>query len=292
MNELSNFNEQRNELSAQTQVAESKAVAQIQACMLMAAKFPRNENQSYIDILESCKRTSLAEQSTYAFPMGGKMVTGASIRLAEVLAQKFGNIHIDITIVNQTDDKTEAVASAMDLQTRYMVSQAFTVPHKRTTKQGVKRLTDEREIRLAVQSIGSRMLRTCILRIIPGDITEAALSQCKKTLESDETPIKEQIRNMVKAFDEMGVKVEHLEKRLGHNLNATIAAEIVTLKSIYKSLKDGMAKREDFFDIKSAQNEEAKETIQSLIKAKKETIDTETGEVCEEAKEFFEGDLS
>ena len=156
-NELSNnFNgAQRQELSAQTQVAESKGVAQIQACMLMAEKFQRNENQAYINILDACKRLSMAEQATYAFPMGGKMVTGASIRLAKVLAQKFGNIHIDITIVNQTDEKTEAVATAMDMQTRYVVSESFVVPHKRTTKQGVKRLTDERDIRFAVQSIGS-----------------------------------------------------------------------------------------------------------------------------------------
>ena len=70
--------------------------------------------------------------------------------------------------------------------------------------------------------------------------------RCKQTLQSSDVPIADQIRKMIIAFDEMGVKVEHLEKRLGHNLDATIQTEIVVLKGIYKSLKDGMASREGF----------------------------------------------
>ena len=74
---------------------------------------------------------------------------------------------------------------------------------------------------------------------------------------------------MISAFDEYGVKIEHLEKRLGHNIDATIPAEIVTLKSIYKSLKDGMAKREDFFEIKSIKAANTKEEVTQLIESKK-----------------------
>ncbi len=266
--------------SAGTKIQESKAVAQIQACMLMAKHSPRNENQAYMDIIESCKRISLAEQSIYAYPRGGKMVTGASIRLAEVLAQKYGNIHIEITIIKQDDNQTEAMATAIDMQSNYVVSQGFIVPHRRTTKKGVTKLTDERDIREMVQNIGSRILRGCILRVIPGDITEAALKQCERTQETSDIPIKEQIRNMIKAFDELGVKVEHLEKRLGHKLDATIPAEIVTLKSVYKSLKDGMADRSDFFDIAGADNADAKEKIANILEGKK-IVNAETGELNE-----------
>ena len=277
MNALTkDFQTETTELSAQTKVQESKAVAQIQACMIKAKRERRNENQAFMDIIEACKRLSLADQATYNYPRGGKMVSGASIRLAEVLAQKYGNIHIEISIVSQTADKTEAVATAIDMQTNYVVSQGFMVPHQRTTKQGTKRLTDERDIREMVQNIGSRILRGCILRVIPGDITESALAQCKKTQESSDVPIKEQIRNMVKAFDELGVKVEHLEKRLGHNLDATIASEIVVLKGIYKSIKDGMAHREDFFEIGTPKDEA---NLEDLLAEKNKHVNKQTGEI-------------
>jgi hypothetical protein len=263
-------------LTAQTKVQESKAVAQIQACMIMAKRDPRNENQAYANIMEACKRISLADQATYNYPRGGKMVTGASIRLAEVLARNYGNIHIEITIVNQTRDQTEAVATAIDMQTNYVVSQGFVVPHQRSTKKGLQILTDERDIREMVQNIGSRILRGCILRVIPPDITEDALAQCKKTQESSDVPISEQIKKMIMAFDDLGVKVEHLQKRLGHNLDATIASEIVVLKGIYKSIKDGMADREDFFEISIAEKaNDAKDELNNILAKKKEVVKDE-----------------
>ena len=292
MNQLSTgFNQQENkELSSATHVEESKAMAEIQAALIMAQRFPRNENQCYIGILDSCKRPFFAEQACYAYPRGGTLVTGPSIRLAEVLAQKWSNLKVGVKILSQTAEQTEAKAFAFDLQTNYMVEQEFVVPHKRTTKKGVQRLTDERDIRELCANIGSRYLRGCILRIIPGDVVDAAVEQCKKTMASSDIPIAEQIRNMAKAFDELGVKVEHLEKRLGHNLDATIPQEIVTLKGIFKSLKDGMAKREDFFDIASESTVNAKSELKELISknklaikdeasVKQPYVDPETGEV-------------
>jgi hypothetical protein len=285
INEITGFNDNREiaQTESGTKIQESKEIALIQASMIMAKKDRRNENQAFMDIIDACKRITLADQAVYAYPRGGKMVTGASIRLAEVLAQKYGNIRIEISIVRQDENQTEAVASAMDMQTNYCVSQGFIVPHKRTTKKGVTKLTDERDIREMVQNIGSRVLRGCILRVIPGDITEAALAQCEKTQASSDVPISEQIKKMIIAFDDLGVKVEHLEKRLGHKLDATIPAEIVALKSIYKSLKDGMADRSDFFDIAGSQNEDAKTQLTELLEAKKKTsVNKLTGEVNEQ----------
>src|SRR5690606_20473270 len=136
---------------------------------------------------------------------------------------------------------------AIDLQTNIRVVKAFHVPHTRDTKQGKKKLTDSREIYEAVANQGARRLRACLLAVIPGDVIEAAVNQCAKTLESSDIPMSERINKMVVAFSEFGINVEHLEARLGHNLDATIPAEIVTLQSIYRSIKDGMADRSQFF---------------------------------------------
>lgn len=261
--------DQNHEMSAQAS-QEAKSIASIQASYVIAKKYPRNEHQCYSSIMESCKRPFLAEQSCYAYPRGGQLITGPSIRLAEVLAQKWTNCHIGIEILSQNSELTEARAYANDLENNYMVESCFSVKHQRTTKKGVQRLTDERDIRELVANIGSRHLRGCVLRIIPGDVVESAVNQCKKTMESSDVPVAEQIRKMVVAFDEIGVKVEHLEKRLGHNLDATIPQEIVMLKSIYKSIKDGMSKREDFFEIVSTKSLDARQELKELIDANKD----------------------
>lgn len=234
--------------TAKSEAEANKAVAEIQAAFTVAKRFPRDEQFAVDQILQSCKRQTLAEQAMYAFPRGNATVSGVSIRLAEELARKWGNVRIGIEILSQTAERTEARAYAIDMQTNYSVDTSFVVNHTRNTKKGSYLLTDERDIREMVMNIGSRNLRACILRIIPGDVCEAAVTQCEKTLLSTGVPLAEQIESMSKAFAELSITKEQLEKRLGHNLGATSAQEVVNLKGIYRAIRDGVADKSAFFD--------------------------------------------
>lgn len=231
------------------QVAESRAMHEVQAAYVIAKRFPRDQENSYLNIIKSCKRPFLAEQSMYAYKRGTTIVQGASIRLAESLAQSWGNIDFGIKELSQSNGVSVAEAYAIDLETNARVTKIFHVPHRRHTKNGITNLTDSRDIYELVANNGARRLRACILSIIPGDVVEAAVAQCKKTLEFSEVPMDDQIRNLIIAFDQFGITKEHIEKRLGHKIESTIPTEIVTLRSIYKSIKDGVADRTQFFDI-------------------------------------------
>jgi len=272
MNDLGFKKEPVKESASLATVNEARAVAEVQSAYIIAKKFPRNQHESYVNMMDACKRPMLAEQAMYAYPRGGQLVTGPSIRLAESMAQYWGNLDCGVREVSQNNGVSVAEAYAIDLQTNTRVVKVFHVKHERHSRKGVTKLKDPRDIYELVANQGARRLRACILAIIPGDVTDGAVSQCRKTLESSDVPIVEQVRNMVSAFDTLGIKVNHLEKRLGHNLDAIIPQEIVTLKSIYKSIKDGMSKREDFFDIQSKVEEHSKEDLKQLItKNKKES---------------------
>lgn len=253
---------------------EAKAVAEVQAAYVIAKKFPRNQHESYMAIMDACKRPFLAEQAMYAYPRGGALVTGPSIRLAEAMAQAWGNIEFGIREISQANGVSTVEAYAIDLQTNSRKPVTFHVKHERHTKKGITKLTDPRDIYELVANQGARRLRNCILAIIPGDVQEAAVNQCKKTMESGEVPLADRIRTMIAKFDELGVKVEHLEKRLGHKLDATIPQEIVTLQTIYKSIKDGFAGREDFFDIGGDKSGASEANLETLLaeKAKKNPV--------------------
>lgn len=273
--------QQQQDKSAVSVREESRAQHEVQAAYVIAKRFPRNQMEAYENIMESCKRPFLAEQAIYAYPRGGSMVTGPSIRLAEAMAQAWGNLDCGIREISQANGVSVAEAYAIDLQTNTRVTKVFYVKHERHTKKGVTRLTDPRDIYELVANQGARRLRACILGVLPGDIVEAAVARCKQTLESSDVPIEEQVRKMIAAFNEQGVKVEHLEKFLGHKLDATIPTEIVRLKSVYKSLKDGMASREDFFEISGTKQvaEQARNEINKLLDNK---VNTETGEILDE----------
>lgn len=273
-NELAKKYGFENEIAAHqtTALAEAqanKSVQEIQSALVIAKKFPRNEMQALMKILKSCERPFLAEQAMYAYPRGGQMVTGPSIRMAEVLAQNWGNISFGIREISQSNGVSEVEAFAWDLETNTQQTKIFSVPHIRYTKKGTQKLTDPRDIYEMVANQGARRLRACILGVIPGDIVDAALDQIQKTLSTGEEPITDRIRKLAKAFNEFGVSVEMIEKRLGHNLDATIDQEIVSLRAIYKSLKDGMADRTQFFDFgETKQQQSAKDTVNNLICSK------------------------
>lgn len=229
-------------------VESQRAAQEVQAQYVIAKRFPRDENVAFSKIMKACERKFLAEQAIYAYPRGTQVVTGPSIRLAEVLSQAWGNLDAGIVEIEQSNGVSVCKAYATDLETNISVSKTFHVAHERHTRRGVTRLTDPRDIYELVANQGARRLRACLLGIIPADVAEAAVKQCEKTLAAgNNEPIEERVRKMVLKFNEIGIGVDHLEKRLGHKLSAIIETEIVTLGSIYKSIKDGMGKREDFF---------------------------------------------
>src|SRR4051794_11633740 len=88
----------------------TRDIAEIQSMMTIAKKFPRDVTVCYNRIMSACKRRGLAEQAKYAYPKGTGNVEGPSIRLAEALAQSWGNIDVGVTEVEQRDGESTMIA--------------------------------------------------------------------------------------------------------------------------------------------------------------------------------------
>jgi hypothetical protein len=238
------------EQSGMLEVAQSRAAQEVQAQMVIAKKFRRNEIECIERIKVACQRKGLAELSMYSYPRGGQQVTGPSIRLAEVLAKSWGNMNCGIIELEQKDGESTMMAYAWDLETNTRVDKVFTVQHVRSKRDGNVNLTDPRDIYEMTANQGSRRLRACILSIIPIDVQDAAIEECEKTLKNqNKEPLKDRVTAMVLAFkNDFGVTQEMLEKRFGHRTDAFNEQEMVTLRKIYVSLRDNMSRREDWFD--------------------------------------------
>lgn len=233
-------------------VAATRAAKEIQAAMIMAKRFPRDINTAFSRIIRACNRTALAEQAMYSYPRGNTTVSGPSIRLAEAMAQNWGNLDFGIVELEQHEGESVMMAYAWDLETNTRQTKIFNVPHERHTKRGVTPLVDPRDIYEATANQGARRLRACILGIIPGDIQEAAVKQCEKTLAGDTSePLADRVRKLIAAFDQFNVGKEMIEKRLGHVVDTVTEHELVALRKIFQSLRDNMASVESFFEVPS-----------------------------------------
>jgi len=230
------------------EMASTRAAQEVQAAMVVAKRFPRDEATAYQKIMRACQRPSLATQAVYTYPRGNQTVTGPSIRMAEEIARSWGNIDFGIIELEQRTGESDVMAYAWDLETNTRQTKIFTVKHVRHTRSGSYDLTDPRDIYEMTANQGARRMRACILGVIPGDIQEAAIAACEKTLsQGSKEPLVDRIKKMVVAFEPFGVSKDMIEKRLGHVITTTSEAEVVQLQKIFLTLRDNMAAVTDYF---------------------------------------------
>lgn len=250
MNDLATQFQNNQNNGVLAQATSSREMEEVKGQIFMAKQFPRNTFQSEQRILDSCKRPTLAQVAMYQYPRGGTKVTGPSIRLAEVLAQNWGNLSFGIKELEQREGESVAMAYCWDQETNVRQEKVFVVKHAIGTKKGLKLLTDPRDIYEKVANDGARRLRACILGIIPGDIVDRAIDECTKTLSGQNNgPLKDRIANALGKFkNSYGITQEMIETKFGYNANSFSEYDLVELVKIHNSLKDGMSSVEDWFD--------------------------------------------
>ena len=247
------FSEENEKQDAVVQMDSARQIQEVQAAMVIAKKFPRSERQAMDRILNACQRPGLAQSALYEYSRGGTAITGPSIRLAEAMAQAWGNIQFGIREIDQANGESTVEAFAWDVETNTRQVKVFRVPHIRHTKRGSYRLEDPRDIYEMVANSGARRLRACILGVIPGDVTEAAVEQCEATMKASADTSKEAVKKMLAAFaDKFGVTKEMVEGRIQRRIDSITAGQVVGLRKIYTSLTDGMSNPQDWFEVPKA----------------------------------------
>lgn len=233
---------------------QARGIAEVQAKLLMAQQFKRDQVQAMDDILNAFTRPRLAEVAKYQYSRGGTDIDGPSIRAAEAIAQNWGNMEFGFREVARgrgADGVTysEVEAFAFDLQKRTRRNLQFQVRHWRDTKKGGYPIKDERDIYELISNMAQRRVRACILAIVPGDVVDAAMDQAEVTLRSTADTSPEAMQKLVSAFDGFGVTKEAIEKRIQRRIDSIQPAQVVSLRKIYASLRDGMSSPTDWFEV-------------------------------------------
>jgi hypothetical protein len=229
-------------------IEESRAVAEAMGKLFVAKNSPRDEAAAFERVMQSCKRKSMAESGEYSYPRGNEQVTGPSIRLAEEMARGWGNIEYGIRELSEDEDSTEMEAYCWDLETNLLTSQKFRVKKERSTRNGKYKLTDQRDIYEQNANLGARRLRARILAVLPPDLVEAAVDQCRQTLKPTTEELPSKVKTLIDFFKKQKVTVEHLEKRLGKKSAEFTPEDVTNLKGIYNSIKDNMSRPGDWFE--------------------------------------------
>ena len=246
--------------TASTAVA-AQAKAMIESRYVMAMRNPRNLDQVRQDLLKECSRPSFAHNKSalYHKPIGGG-VEGLGIRFVEVALRCMKNTMSESMMIYTDDEREIHRVTVTDLESNTTwpldISVSRTVERSKPSDDGTyisARKNSYGKLTYTVpatdddllnkrQALISKALRTCGLRVIPGDLQDEAEDLIRKIRldKAAQDPDSEK-RKIADAFGELNVRAEALEEYLGHPISLCSPAELVELRGLYGALKDGEA---------------------------------------------------
>lgn len=241
-----------------SQALVAKATADIQSRWIMAMKNPRNVHQVRALLKKECTRPSFAKAAIYSVPRGGARIEGLSIRFAEAAMRISGNMSCEAQTLFEDDEQQLIRITATDFETNATWMRDIKVPktiERKQLKSGQRpirtRINSQNEpvylveatdddIAMKAASAISKASRTAILRLIPGNVLDEMKELCKRTMNdaAARDPDGER-RQIIDAFAGMSIMPEQLEEYLDHSIDQTAPQEIVELRFLFVSLRDG-----------------------------------------------------
>ena len=231
-----------------TQIEQSRAIAEVQAMVIVAQQVPRDMTRVVRDMNDVCSQRALAERAFFRFPRGGQQITGPSIHLARELARVFGNLNFGVTELRRDASGSEIQTVAWDVQSNTRSATITIVPSMRDKKGGPEKLTDLRDVYENNANQGARRLRENIFSVLPDWFVEDAQERCRKTLtDGGGKPLPQRITDAVRVFESIGVTVEQMEDKIGRKAAKWNEFDIAQFTVIYRSIERSETTKEAEF---------------------------------------------
>lgn len=234
----------------------AQAKAAVEARYIMAMRKPRNFDDARAALLKECRRPYFAQVAKYHKPIG-QGIEGPSIRFAEAAIRCMTNIYPEVSTIYDDREKRIVRVAVTDLECNVTYHKDIVVEKtverskadgreiigERLNKQNKRVfivLATEDEMLNKENALVSKALRTCALRLIPGDLIDEAMFTVEETMRAaDRADPDASKKKLLDAFDAIGIKPSQVADYLGHGTDAIQPAETTALRKIYAAIKDG-----------------------------------------------------
>lgn len=254
--------------------------AAIEARYLMAERHPRDTEGFRVALEKECQRPSFAAVAIYRKPVGkekdrktGQWVDaykeGPSIRFIETALRCYRNVYPEVSTVFDSDEIRICRVTVTDLEANLSYSTEITI-RKEVERKGKEdrsgnmkppdgrlviserknsygettylvRATED-EIIIKQNALLSKAIRTNGQRLLPGDIIDACTKIIKRTQTSKDAQDPDAAkREILDAFDDIGIAPIDVQAFIGHSLDRLQPAEIQALRGVFSAVKNGEA---------------------------------------------------
>lgn len=277
---------QRNqEVRAQLALGAAQAIAMAQkekslleARMGIARERPRDWMMVRAKLLAECDRPGFADAAIYSKPVGGgKNHEDMSIRFAEACVRSAGNIRNTVEVVEDGPRTVTYRVTVLDMEGGSSFDEEFMLTKtvertflkddqqalgERTNSRGKKTYivqATEDDLANKKGAAASKLIRKCVLRLMPGDIVDECKARCERTIANRDAKNPAQARNnLLDAMSALGVTPKQVAEYLGkENAELITPAEVTKMRPIYTALKEGETTWRDIAEAKAGASKKA-----------------------------------
>lgn len=230
------------EVSALEAISRSEVAMQLDS----AHRWPRSATKFLREATTlATLSVEIAESCMYSVPRGGKMLTGPSVRLAEICAASWGNLHVGARVIDATETEVIAQAVAWDLEKNVRV----TIEAQRSIV-GKRGRFDDDMIRVTGMAAISIAMRNAVFRVIPRAYVETVYAKAKAVAVGDAKTLTTRRDDLLARLGKMGITQDRVLARLELKGVDDITLEhIETLIGIGTAIKGGELQVDEAFPL-------------------------------------------
>ena len=240
----------RIESETEIERVDAKAVAvlnrsEIEAQLDAAHKYRRSVTRFIAEAVTLATITQeVAESCIYSLPRDGKIIAGPSVRLAEICASSYGNLHVGARVVDETETQIVAHGVAWDLEKNLKIT---VETRRRITNRSGRRFSDDM-ITMTGNAAASIALRNAIFRVIPRAYVDSIYAKVREVAVGNARTLASKREDVVARLQKIGVPRERIFARVGKNGIEDIGLEeLEILIGLGTAIKNGDVSIDDAF---------------------------------------------
>lgn len=239
--------------------------AAIDSQIATAKKYPRSITKS---LREATTLATLDEATAasmiYSVKRAGKVLSGPSARMAEVMAYSWGNLRIDADVAGTDAKDVTARGTCFDLEKNVAIR--VSVKRRITDKHG-KRYNDDMIVTTGNAAI-SIALRNSVFKVIPRALVSQVYEAARKASLGKGGTMTQKRQAAIDWWGKLGVSPEEIFTLLEvKGIEDVGEDELITLRGLANAVKDGEQSVEDLF--RPSNKSEGTQTLNAAINDKK-----------------------
>lgn len=245
------------QISADALYSSMKAEVDIQ--ISTAKTYPRNVTKAINNAIAIVTLDDeIAKTCHYSIPRDGKNVSGASVHLAKILAQNWGNMRCETKVVSIDNKHVTSQAIAFDLENNLAIKVEV---KKSITKRDGTRFSDDM-VTVTGNATNAIALRNAIFHVVPRGVVDKVYNAAKKAITGDVSDKAKLIAKRKEVVDALKDTYSLTEKQIltaikRPSTELINADDLITLIGFGTSIKEGDSTVEEVFGFTTTDKSDA-----------------------------------